>query len=295
MFELKEILAFVHVAENRSFTTAATQLNMSQPTLSKRIRDLEESLGVLLLERTTKSVCLTAAGQRFLEDARKILVQANRMELSARLESTGDRLLVAIEEELYPLACFQQAFFAACARVTGDIRPQYFGASSLTEVLSGSDVTLACSCDTIDRQRYQVTALRQQPLCVVAPRRPGYGTQLTRAQVDAELKSARVVWYPRNRSSGVPMGQIRSLSGLRHPAIEWIDSCVAALTCVQFDKGVAIMPAGHELVVCAQALSYYPLPVESGGLEIFAISPIGGRGRSEALVRELRGAFAALP
>jgi DNA-binding transcriptional LysR family regulator len=295
MFELKQILAFVHVAENCSFTSAAASLNLSQPTLSKRIGDLEESLGVKLLERTTKSVRLTDAGQRFLADARKILAQANRMELSARLESSGNRLLVGIEDELYPLGRFRRAFFPACARVSQqektDIRPRYFQAAELGETLAGCDVVIACSGGTIDRQRYVVTALCRLPLCLVTRRRPGYGAVLTRAQAEAEMKNARIVWYPRSRSSGVPMGNMHSLAGFSHPAIEWIDSGITALTCVEFDRGVAIMPDGHDSVRFSETLSYYALPPESGALEIYAARPVGAGPCGAQLIDALRDAF----
>ena len=297
MFELKQILAFVHVAENCSFTSAAASLNLSQPTLSKRISDLEDSLGVRLLERTTKSVRLTDAGQRFLADARKILAQANRMELSARLESSGNRLLVGIEDGLYPLARFRRAFFGACESVSAqektDLRPRYFQATELADALAGCDVVLACSGGTIDRQRYVLTTLCRLPLCLVTRRRPGYASALTRAQAEAELKKASIVWYPRSRSSGVPMGSMHSLSGFAHPAIEWIDSGITALTCVEFDRGVAIMPDGHDFVRFSKTLSYYSLAPESGALEIYAARPVGCRAGGEALVEALRAAFSS--
>ncbi len=65
---------FVAVAEMENLSRAATQrLYVSQPSLSRQIRDLEEELGVQLLERRPKSVCLTEAGRAFLEKARAIL------------------------------------------------------------------------------------------------------------------------------------------------------------------------------------------------------------------------------
>ncbi len=295
MFELKQILAFVHVAENRSFSTAAMSLNVSQPTLSKRIRDLEDSLGVVLLERTTKSVTLTKAGMRFLDDSRKILALANRMELSALLESNSNRLIVGIAEELYPLSCFKAAFFSACSAIRGshdiDIRPNYFDTANLHDVLDNCDVVLTCSGDTLDQQRYKVSLLHRQPLCFVTKRRAGYGSELTREQVAWELRNAKIVWYPRSRSNGVAVGQISTLADFRHPAIEWIDSGITALTCVEFDKGVAIMPMGHDSVVFSDTLSYYGLPIEDGWLEINAVLPQSGLEYGGLLVRELLRAF----
>jgi DNA-binding transcriptional LysR family regulator len=72
--ELRHLRYFVAVAEMENVSRAATQkLYVSQPSLSRQIRDLEEELGVQLLERRPKSVCLTEAGRVFLEKARAIL------------------------------------------------------------------------------------------------------------------------------------------------------------------------------------------------------------------------------
>ena len=66
---LDELLAFVAVGRERSFTKAAAKLGVSQSALSHAIRELEEKLGVRLLTRTTRSVSPTEAGERPLRTA----------------------------------------------------------------------------------------------------------------------------------------------------------------------------------------------------------------------------------
>jgi DNA-binding transcriptional LysR family regulator len=68
-----ELTAFVAVAERKSFTRAADDMSMSSSTLSQTIRGLEDSLGVRLLNRTTRSVELTEAGSQVLERVRPLL------------------------------------------------------------------------------------------------------------------------------------------------------------------------------------------------------------------------------
>src|SRR3981189_2676904 len=64
--QVAELSAFVAVAEHRNFTKAAAQLGVSPSTLSHTIRGVEERLGVRLLNRTTRSVALTEAGERLV-------------------------------------------------------------------------------------------------------------------------------------------------------------------------------------------------------------------------------------
>src|SRR5690242_15001147 len=64
--QLAQLTAFVAVAQQRSFTRAAAQLGISTPSLSESIRALEAAFGVRLLNRTTRSVALTEAGEQLL-------------------------------------------------------------------------------------------------------------------------------------------------------------------------------------------------------------------------------------
>ncbi len=72
-FDLGELQAFVVTAEKSSFRLAADALFLSAPALSRRVERLESALGVRLLERTTRSVELTAVGHEFLQEARSAL------------------------------------------------------------------------------------------------------------------------------------------------------------------------------------------------------------------------------
>lgn len=62
-----DLMVFIAIARERSFTRAAAQLGMSQSALSHTMRVLEERLGVRLLTRTTRSVSPTEAGQRLMD------------------------------------------------------------------------------------------------------------------------------------------------------------------------------------------------------------------------------------
>lgn len=76
-------------AEHRSFRRAALALNITKPTLSKRIRELEARLGMLLFERTTGGAHLTANGEDFLVVAKRVLADLDSMENYAKATKAG--------------------------------------------------------------------------------------------------------------------------------------------------------------------------------------------------------------
>jgi len=70
---IAEMSAFVAIAERASFAKAAKQLGVSRSSLSESLRSLEERLGVRLVNRTTRSVAVTQAGERLLVQLRPLL------------------------------------------------------------------------------------------------------------------------------------------------------------------------------------------------------------------------------
>lgn len=96
MLEISQLRCFVAVAEERHFTRAAERLNMTQPPLSRQIRLLEHSVGVILIERSSRAVTLTAAGKAFLPEATRILRLAQEAAVKARRTATGEQGMLSI-------------------------------------------------------------------------------------------------------------------------------------------------------------------------------------------------------
>jgi len=88
--ELRHLRYFVAVAEAENLSRAALKLHVSQPPLSRQIRDLEDELGFLLLKRTAKSVSLTEAGRTFLNEARAVLRHADEAVTKARAVASAE-------------------------------------------------------------------------------------------------------------------------------------------------------------------------------------------------------------
>ena len=82
-FDWNHIRAFLATAETGSLSAAARRLNLTQPTLSRQVAALEESLGLMLFERIGKSLQLTQAGIELLEHTRPMGLAADRIALAA--------------------------------------------------------------------------------------------------------------------------------------------------------------------------------------------------------------------
>lgn len=87
--ELRHLRYFIAAAEEENVSRAALKLRVSQPGISRQIRDLEQEIGFDLFERTAKSLKLTAAGKIFLKEARAVLQRADDAVKSARAVSVG--------------------------------------------------------------------------------------------------------------------------------------------------------------------------------------------------------------
>ena len=132
-----EISAFVSVLDRTSFAGAAKQLGLSPPRVSELVRNLEERLGVRLVERTTRSVAATEAGERLLARLRPVLD-----DYQAALESINDfrdkpaglvRLNVAPPAAEFVLAPVLRDFFAEYPEITLEV----VVSGALTDIVAG--------------------------------------------------------------------------------------------------------------------------------------------------------------
>jgi DNA-binding transcriptional LysR family regulator len=120
--DLRQLRYFVAVAEELNFRRAAERLHITQPPLSRQISQLEAALGTTLLERDTKHVRLTPAGQVALQEFRPLLAACDAsLERVARTRKAPKRRLrlgMAYWSDLAGLADFEQAL-QATGLVTG--------------------------------------------------------------------------------------------------------------------------------------------------------------------------------
>lgn len=98
--ELRHLRYFAAVAAHGSFSRAANNLNLTQPALSRQVKDLEEELEVPLFVRGKNTVTLTDAGELFYEEARDLLARADQAIQRVRGESRSEILRVGYAPSL---------------------------------------------------------------------------------------------------------------------------------------------------------------------------------------------------
>lgn len=102
--ELRQLQYFTAVAETLNFSRAAEILYISQPALSQQIADLERELGVLLLQRSKRSVSLTPAGALLLQEAKNLLYQSEKLVPLIRSQEQANRpdreLVLGVDESV---------------------------------------------------------------------------------------------------------------------------------------------------------------------------------------------------
>jgi DNA-binding transcriptional LysR family regulator len=118
--ELRHMRYFVAVAEEKSFTRAAARLHLAQPSLSRQIRDLENELGVPLLHRGKGGLTLTAAGNEYLAQARRILADSDAAVRFAQAAGRSEhrQLLIGTIEPL-----MSSGLLAAILKTFASLRP----------------------------------------------------------------------------------------------------------------------------------------------------------------------------
>lgn len=167
--DLRLVRYFVAVADELHFGRAAARLYVSQPALSKQIRKLEEQLGEPLLARDSRHVSLTARGQRFYEDAQRLLSIADTM----RQPSRANAVRIAHIHELSTSRALADAF----AREHPDVPLLEHAMDSITQLNALMEHRLDVAILRVTPRMsvahpggWRHRLLRLEPLVLVGPR-----------------------------------------------------------------------------------------------------------------------------
>ncbi len=166
--ELRQLEQYLAVADELSFSAAARRLHMSQPALSRSVKQLEEELGVTLLERSTARVRLTAAGDRLIDLANDLIDQSKELQGELRRIGEGKQqrleigyITPALDSFLQESLDMSQARFPDLTLNLHDLSPQ-----AQTERLEKGelDVALLGSACPVLEQRFDLFQICEIPL-----------------------------------------------------------------------------------------------------------------------------------
>ena len=191
--EIRELRAFIAVADEGSFSAAARKLHVSQSALSQTIRSLERQLGVRLLERHSAGVTVTDAGGLLMREARALLAQHDRVLAAvAGQAAAGPAILrVGVPLELpgsvlpQGLADMGAAFPQTRAEISHD------SSAAQLAALEAGDLDLALARECPPGPGYDAVLVAEEPLGVLlsaglAAERAGHGSVWLHQLADLE-------------------------------------------------------------------------------------------------------------
>lgn len=258
-FDMGELQAFVVTAEKASFRLAAETLCLSAPALSRRVERLELALGVRLLERTTRSVELTAIGQEFLHEARSALagLDAAVQRVSDQIHLRRGRVTIAcipsVASHLLPRVL--RGFAVAQPEVQVHVMDES-ARHVVDAVLSGTaDFGLSFTGSQESALRFE--ALTKERYMLAMPRSHRWARR--REVPWAELAGMRLVSVSRDSANRLLLDQ--ATADLPEQPVAWYECnhVAGALALVEGGLGLAVLPQlalppGHA-EVCGVPLS----------------------------------------
>ena len=240
--ELRHLRSIKAIHDNGGLARAADALNITQSALSHQIKGLEEQTGVELFVRRSKPMRLSAAGQRLLRLAERVLpeIEAAQAEFAGLRAGRSGRLHIAIEchacfEWLFPVL---EAFRKSWPDVDVDIRPGL--AFDALPALDKEDVDLVVSSDPEELPGVTFTPLFDySPVFVAAATHP----LAARPFIEAEdFRGETLITYPVERARLDVFSQLLTPARVEPAAIRQVELTAVILLLVASNRGVSVLP-----------------------------------------------------
>lgn len=194
--ELRHFRYFGALARTLNFTRAAENLHMAQPPLSRQIQQLEEELGVALLDRAVRPLQLTRAGTFFYEQSVQLLARVHEIQRATRQLGAGQRRWLAVgfvPSMLYGvLPTVVQQFMVAHPDL--DVALTEITSVQQAESLKAGRIDIGFGRLAILMEGLVNTVLEEEPLVAVLPARHGLGRHKRVSLADLALHT--LVLYP---------------------------------------------------------------------------------------------------
>jgi LysR family transcriptional regulator, benzoate and cis,cis-muconate-responsive activator of ben and cat genes len=267
MTDTRRLRYFVAVAGEGSFTRAAAKLNIAQPPLSRRIQEIEEELGTVLIERGSRPLSLTPAGQLFYVHALQVLERHDRM-------MQAMQRFVRAERPRFTLGLVPSEFYARLPQIVRRFRTHdpmtdlvlsEMNSFEQVEALKEGRIDAGIGRLRIEDEGVHREILREERLIAALP--PGSGPANEPIEL-ADLARLPLLLYPRDPRPGYADTVLSILHdrGLRPAEVIEVRELETALIMVSAGVGACIIPASsqwlaHPEVICRPVTPRATVPV----------------------------------
>ncbi|GAA4617435.1 LysR substrate-binding domain-containing protein [Saccharopolyspora hordei] len=246
MFTLNQLTGFVAVAEEQHFGRAAQRLRMTQPPLTRQIQQLEKELQVQLFDRTSRTVRLTPAGRAFLQDARRLLHEAENAALSVRRVTLGQSGVIRVGFTATSAYGVLGGLLATVREHLPhvDVVLHELVTRDQAERLSGGSLDLGLARPPAARPELESRLLRAEPLLAALPE--GHPLAAGSDPLDlSEFHGADVVMYSPTEARYFHELLVATFgrAGVQPTYVQYVSQIHTALALVQVGLGSALVPA----------------------------------------------------
>ena len=246
MLNMQRLAIFVAVVEAKSFTAAASTLGLTKAVVSFNIKQLEQTLNVSLLVRSTRQLSVTEAGERFYHHCQQLLYHAECVLNDVRADHSGLSGLLRItttaeygEQVVVPA-------LAAFAQLHQQLRIQHVTSSKNDDLIAGRFDVAIRHGQLVD-SNHHAKLIEQFDILPIAT--PAYLATLSTSPLTSLDQLAEVNWIAHSRLP-TPLSwqvstptQAQVLFQAKHPARLVTDSAASLLAFVKSGAGVALLPA----------------------------------------------------
>lgn len=239
---------FVAVAEERSFTRAADRLHISQPPLSRQIQQLEDELGMKLLDRDARPLRLTDAGRFFYARAVRMLEQVNEtITMTRRIAQVERRLVIGfVPSTMYGALPRIARLFRAVKPQTELVLVEKLSVEQ-NEALNAGRIDVGFGRLRLDDPRVKREVLREEPLVLAIPAEHPLAAATTPLSLLAAVPYTLLV-YPRSPRPSYA-DQVLSLfrdKGVEPMTVHEVQEMQTALGLVASGMGLCVVPASAQ-------------------------------------------------
>ncbi|MEQ6290023.1 LysR family transcriptional regulator [Vogesella sp. GCM10023246] len=256
---LRQLRAFLAVSQHGGFGRAGDRVGLTQSAVSRSIRELEEQLGIRLLDRTTREVLLTATGQRLSGQLTRVLDELDSVLAEARQAGEQAKGTVRVASSPTLSASLMPACLAACGQRYPQLQLQLLDQVqrlNLDSVLAG-EVDFGLVVDPRAQPELHSERVLSDPFCLVLP--PDHPLAAQDSVHWSQLQNASLVLLDGNSGSRPLIEAALAVQGVSAQVVQQLGHSTAVFRVVEAGIGISISPRLALPLPAGSALTVRPL------------------------------------